>query len=312
MKRFIDFVTKDRSLDFMSKRIWGYSFTIILVIASIFSIYFKGLNFGIDFSGGLYLEIKTEKAVNLKQIRSTLDDLNIGGVEVQSVKDNVNEAIIRVAAAKDEASSNSNLINIKEALNKIDNIEYRKVEVVGPKVGSELIKSGTIACILAIILIGAYVWFRFELPYAIGATLSLISDALTTVGIFSILQLDFSLTTLAAILTLVGYSVNDTVVNYDRVRSNVNKYKKMSVDDLINLSINQMLTRTILTSLTVLFAVLALLIFGGDVLWTFSFAMTWGVCIGVFSTIYIAMPILRCFDLRKHTKLVDDPYANVG
>ena len=204
------------------------------------------------------------------------------------------------------------------AVNEIKNIlgseyEYRKVELVGPQVGDELKRAGIIASVIAILAITAYIWFRFEWQFALGGMLGLIHDIVITVGLLSLFGMDFSLTTVAAILTLAGYSVNDTVVTYDRIRENLRKYKKMPQFDLLNKSVNDIFSRTILTGLTTMLASLSLLIWGGDVLRSFSFTLVWGILIGTYSSIYVSAVILNLFDLRKKDdEKVINPFGNVG
>jgi preprotein translocase subunit SecF len=188
-----------------------------------------------------------------------------------------------------------------------EGIDYRRTELVGPKVGEELMADGVMAVGIALLLIAAYIWFRFEWQFAAGALVALLHDIIVTVGVFSILQLDFDLTTVAALLTIAGYSINDTVVNYDRVRENLRKYKLLTLPDLINKSLNQVLSRTMLTSGTTLLAVLAILFFGGPVLRGFAFALTWGIVIGTWSSIYVGMPILLYTGVRRDTEEDDIP-----
>ena len=203
-----------------------------------------------------------------------------------------------------------NVVNqIKQTLG--NQYEYRRIDLVGPQVGGELKKDGVIASVIAILAITAYIWFRFEWQFALGAILGLVHDVVVTVGLLSLFQMDFSLTTVAAILTLAGYSVNDTVVTYDRIRENLRKYKKMKQIDLLNKSINDILSRTILTGLTTLFAALALLIWGGDTLRSFAFTIFFGVIIGTYSSIYVSTVFLSLFDLRaSQNEEVINPFGN--
>ncbi|MCP4395246.1 MAG: protein translocase subunit SecF [Alphaproteobacteria bacterium] len=298
-------IPQETKINFLGKRFIAFALSALLIIASIGSITTKGLNLGIDFTGGLLLEVKTNNTANIAGMRKTLSELGLGDVALQGIGESGNEVMIRVQGHEggDEKSQKKNLDKIKEALG--DRIsEYRRIEMVGPQVGSELIKDGILAVTFAILAIIMYIWFRFELPFAIGGMIALSHDVIATVGIFSILGMDFNLTTIAAILTIAGYSINDTVVSFDRVRENLGRFKKMDIPELLNLSINDMLSRTMLTSLTTLLAVVSIYLFGGEVLKGFAFAMIWGVIIGTYSSMYIAMPFLTYFDIRTSTETV--------
>ena len=296
----------ETSFDFLNKRKIAYAFSLVITLISLWSIYANSLNFGIDFSGGLLLEVKSiEGKADISALRENLGKLGMGDMALQSIGEDGTEVIIRAQISEDEAAQAKQLETIREALG--SKYEERRVEMVGPQVGAELINDGIMAVVIAVVGITLYIWFRFEFPFALGAMISLVHDVLSTVGIYSLLQIDFSLTTVAAILTLAGYSINDTVVNYDRVRENLRKYKKMPVVDLLNKSVNEMLARTFLTSGTTLLTVVALFVLGGDALKSFSFALLWGIIFGTYSSVYIAMAILLFFDLRKVTAPVG-PY----
>ncbi len=304
-------ITKDTNFDFVGKRRIAYIFSAILVIASINEVAFKGLNYGIDFSGGILMEVKTPEKADMSKIRTSLEELNVGEFSLQGIGDAGDQVMIRVQASNnDEQAQNAILQKIKDKLG--NSVEYRRVELVGPKVGDELIRAGIWAVVIAIGAIGAYIWFRFELPFALGGIIALFHDVITTVGILSLLGMDFSLDTVAAILTIAGYSINDTVVCYDRIRENIRKHKKMPILELVNNSINEMLSRTILTGFTTFLAVIAILIFGGPVLRSFSFALAWGIFIGTYSSVYVASTIVTMFDIRKRTNEgIVGPYDNV-
>ncbi|MGD9638769.1 MAG: protein translocase subunit SecF [Alphaproteobacteria bacterium] len=305
----LQFLNKETSFKFIEKRAFAYIFSCSLIILSIAFVLMRGLNWGIDFSGGILIEVKSEEKVNLQNMRETLNALNLGEIGLQSIDNDEHEVMIRAQmSGDDEKAQTKALESIKTALG--EGYEYRRVEIVGPRVGSELVKSGIWAVILSVVGISAYIWFRFEFPFAIAAMLSLVHDVIIIVGAFAITQLDFSLTTIAAILTVAGYSINDTVVNFDRVRENLKKHKKLPIIELLNLSVNDMLSRTILTSSTTMLTVLALLILGGETLMGFSFALMLGIFFGTFSSVYIAMPILLMFDLRKAAAPVG-PYDRV-
>ena len=304
-------ITKDTSINFMKARKFTYLLSAILVLLSVLSIMFKGLNYGIDFSGGILIELKSENKIDVETLRQRLANVNLDEINLQSIGEKGDEVVLR-AQAKDmnEKQQMAAVNQIKAELG--NEFEYRRIELVGPQVGDELKKAGIIASLLAVLAISAYIWFRFEWQFALGAMVGLLHDLLVTVGLLSLFGFDFSLTTIAAILTLAGYSVNDTVVTYDRIRENLRKYKKMSQYDLLNKSINDIFSRTILTGLTTLFASLSLLIWGGDTLRSFSFTIFWGVIIGTFSSIYISAVFLNLFDLRaSQDEKVLNPFGNV-
>jgi preprotein translocase subunit SecF len=262
----------------------------------------KGLNFGIDFRGGILIEVRVPgEAADLGAMRATLGGLRLGEVALQEFGA-PNDVLIRVQRQEGgEEAQQAAVSAVRTVLDESfgEDISYRRVEFVGPKVSSELLWAGTQAVLYSILAILAYVWFRFEWQYAIGAIVALVHDTLTTIGMFALLGLEFNLASVAALLTIVGYSLNDTVVIYDRVRENLRKYKAMPMTELLDRSINDTLARTVMTSGTTLVALLALAIFGGPVIRGFVIAMIWGVLIGTFSTVYIATPILVHFHLRR-------------
>lgn len=312
MLKIFSWVTKDTNIDFMKVRKAAYAFSATLIALSIISIVVKGFNYGIDFSGGILMEIKSESPIDVEDLRKQLDKVDLEDVNLQSIGETGEEIMIRAQAKELNEQEQMAAVNqIKEVLG--DSYEYRRTELVGPQVGGELKKSGVIASVIAVLAISLYIWFRFEWQFAIGAMLGLIHDLVITVGLLSFLQFDFSLTTVAAILTLAGYTVNDKVVTYDRIRENLRKFKKMSQYDLLNKSINDILSRTILTGFTTLFAALALLIWGGDTLRSFAFTIVAGVIIGTYSSIYVSGVFLNLFDLRAASEEKDiSPFGNVG
>ena len=279
------------NIDFMGLRKIGFVFSGLLTIGSILLFIFNGLNYGIDFSGGTLMEVRsTAGPADLATMRSGLDSLGLGGVSLQNFG-GPDDVLIRLQRQPggDQAQERAVTV-VKQKLGK--SFDYRSTQVVGPTVGAELIRAGVIATILALVAIAIYVWFRFEWQFGIGAMLSTLHDTITTIGLFSLLHIEFDLTTLAAILTIAGYSINDTVVIYDRVRETMRKYKTVDFSDLINRSLNETLSRTILTVSTTALAVLSLLLFGGQVLRGFSIAMLWGIVIGTYSSLFIAAPLL--------------------
>lgn len=293
----LKWITKDTNINFMKGRFVTYVLSITLIILSVLSMYFKGFNFGIDFSGGVLMEIKSEQPINVEEIRSKLSVLELDELNLQTIGETGDELMIRAQAENaDEEASRKAVIDIKKILG--NDYEYRRVENVGPQVGDELKTAGIVASCLAMLAIAIYIWIRFEWQFAIGALIGLFHDIIITVGLLSFFHFDFSLTTVAAILTLVGYSINDTVVTYDRIRENLKKYRKMPQLDLLNKSINDIFSRTILTGITTLIAVIPLYFWGGDALQSFSFTILAGLIIGTYSSIYVCTAFLNLFDLR--------------
>lgn len=301
MKLVRRFLPQDTKIDFVSKRLIAYAFTTLLVIGSCVSMATKGFNFGVDFAGGILMEVKHQSGpADLASMRATVSHLELGEVALQEFGAPELVLIRLQRQAGGEAEQQVAVAKVKSALG--GGYDYRRTEFVGPKVGEELIRGGILAVVLSVLAIAVYVWFRFEWQFGIGALVATFHDVITTFGLFSLTGLEFNLTSVAAILTIVGYSINDTVVEYDRVRENLRKFKTMSTYDIINLSVNETLARTFLTGGTVFVSVLALLLFGGEVIRGFSAAMLWGVIVGTYSSVYVAMPILYHFNLRQITK----------
>ena len=299
------FIKKTPKIKFIENRKKFYVLSISFAIISIFSLWLKGLNFGIDFKGGLLVEIKLEKNIELESLRNNIEALNYGDFTLQKLDNSNDNFLIKIELGSDFQENQEVLItrlkdNIQNNLE--GNIDYRRIEYVGPTVSNELIFTGITAIIIAIFSMLIYIWFRFELPFAIGAVLALIHDTILTIGMFSITSLEFNLSTVAAILLIIGYSMNDTVVVYDRVRENLKKFKKLDTFALLNKSINETLSRTINTTATTILALLALFIFGGNIIKDFSIAMIWGIVIGTYSSILIATPILLNMKIRKSNK----------
>ena len=311
MMKIFKWVTKDTTIDFMKARKLTYTLSLILVAMSIVSIAVKGLNYGIDFSGGILMELKSADKIDVEALRKQLSNVELDDLNLQSIGEKGDEVVLRAqASGLDEKQQMAAVNQIKSSLG--NEYEYRRIELVGPQVGSELKKAGIVASLIAVLAISAYIWFRFEWQFAVGALIGLFHDLIVTIGLLSLFGFDFSLTTIAAILTLAGYSVNDTVVTYNRIRENLRKFKKMSQYDLLNKSINDIFSRTILTGLTTLFASLALLIWGGDTLRSFSFTIFWGVIIGTYSSIYVSAVFLNLFNLRAaQDEKVLNPFGNV-
>jgi len=273
--------------------------SIVAMLASFAAVFTLGLNFGIDFKGGTLIEIRTPGPADIGALRKKIGALKLGSFELQEFG-NPRDILIRVETRPGGEEAQQEVIRkVKAALG--EGVEYRRIEVVGPKVSGELTRNGIIAVLMALAGVMLYIWFRFEWQFALGAVGSLAHDVILTLGVFAVTRLEFNLSIIAAILTIVGYSLNDTVVVYDRVRENMRKFKKKSLAEIIDLSLNQMLSRTILTSVSTLVALIALYVFGGEVLRGFTFAMIWGVVVGTYSSIFIAAPIL----IWLNAKLVD-------
>lgn len=286
------------NLDFISRRLIFFAFSACLIVASLGLFGTQGLNYGIDFKGGILLEVRSKTGpADISGMRSSLGDLGLGDVSLQEFGE-PEEVLIRIQRQEgDEQAQQRAVEAVKSVLQ--DSVEYRRTEFVGPKVSEELFMDGLMAVSLAIGAILVYIWFRFEWQFGMGAVIALLHDVITTIGIFALLGMEFNLSTVAAILTIAGYSINDTVVVYDRVRENLRRYKKMEIPELLNKSVNETLSRTVMTSMTTLLALLALYILGGEVIRGFSFAMIWGVVIGTYSSVCLAVPLLTYFDLRK-------------
>ncbi len=288
------------NINFASKFKKANLVSIIFFILSIFFISFKGLNYGIDFKGGTLIELRTETSINVSNIRDTLNSINVGDVNVKKFG---KEGDYLIKIEQKEDNSNNLIADIKKKLSENLNadVDFRRIENVGPKVSSELLESSIIAISLALAAMLFYIWVRFEWQFSVGSIVALFHDVVITLGIFSILSLEINLSIVAAVLTIVGYSMNDTVVIYDRIRENLFKYTKISISDIANLSINETLARTIITSVTTLLALFSIYILGGQILRGFSFAMILGVLIGTYSSIFVASPILKYFKVSNKT-----------
>jgi len=294
-------ISDNTSIKFIKLKLISFSFSAILSIAAIFAVIFIGLNFGIDFKGGILLEVRTSSNIGIADIRNKITDLNIGEVSIQEFGVD-SDYLIRVE--RQEGTDNAQQIAVEAIKSSLDkaftkDIEYRRLEYVGPTVSKDLVYDGVMAIIFAIIAMLAYIWFRFELPFALGAIVALLHDIVLTLGLFAILGLEFNLATVAAILLIIGYSMNDTVVIYDRIRENLRKFKKMNLNELLDKSINETLARTINTTFTTILALGALYLFGGQIIADFAFAMLWGIIVGTYSSIFIASTILLYVNVRR-------------
>ena len=297
----IRLVPAKTDVPFLRWRLAGFAFSGLLVIASLVLFFVNGLNKGIDFEGGILIEVALPGPADLGAMRASLGGLGLGEVALQEFGE-PEDVLIRVERQPGDAEAQAAAVTaVKEALERDigAGISYRRVEFVGPKVSAELIEAGREAVLLAVVAMLLYIWFRFEWQFSVGAVVALIHDVILTIGMFSVTGIEFNLSSVAAILTIVGYSVNDTVVVYDRVRENLRKYKALDLSALINLSINDTLARTTMTSLTTLLALFALFFVGGGVIQGFAAAMIWGVVVGTYSSIFIAAPLLLNLRLER-------------
>ncbi|MEK9879649.1 MAG: protein translocase subunit SecF [Paracoccaceae bacterium] len=299
-------VRSETNFDFFSKlRLW-VGLSLVLLILSLGSVLTQGLNFGIDFLGGTTIRTQSTQAVDVGAYRDSLSVLDLGDVSISEIfdpnfDDDQHVAMIRIQQQSgDDISVNDVTEDALLALKSFDpNISFVSVESVGPKVSGELIQTAILAVVLAIGAVLIYIWLRFEWQFAQGAVVALIHDVLLTIGVFSVLQIKFDLAIIAALLTIVGYSLNDTVVVFDRVRENLRKYKKRPLKEVLNISINETLSRTIATSFTTLLALIALFVLGGDVIRGFVFAMIWGVIVGTYSSVFIAAATLLRLGVKR-------------
>jgi len=297
-------VPDNTHLKFMWLRKLSFPASLILIVASIGLFLTVGLNYGIDFKGGTIIELKTDGPADIAEIRSELGTLSLGDVQVQQFGGE-DEVLVRVEEQPGGELAQQAVVGQVRTLFEGKNYDFRRVEVVGPRVSSELARAGSIAVAVSLLAIMFYIWFRFEWHFAIGAIITTAHDVIITIGLFVVLQLDFSLSSIAAVLTIIGYSLNDTVVVYDRIRENLRKFKKMPLPDLLDRSINETLSRTVLTSVTTLLALTSLYIFGGEVIQSFTLAMIFGILIGTYSSIFIASPMLIILNLRGDGKAPD-------
>lgn len=284
------YLPHNTKIDFVGKRFYAFAVTFLLFVVTAGSLATHGFNLSIDFAGGILIEAKASQDISVGDLRSSLDKLELGGVELQQFG-GPREVLIRVQQqVGGEAANRVAIEKVKKTLG--DGWEYRRVEQVGPKVGSELLQSGVIATVLAILAIAAYVAFRFEWQFGIAAAVATGHDVFCTLILFTVFRLEFDLTAIAALLTLAGYSINDTVVIFDRIRELMRKHRTLDMASIVNLAVNQTLTRTILTSCTTMIAILPMLIFGGSALFSFTLAIAFGIIIGTYSSIYVAGSLL--------------------
>ena len=330
---FLKLVPDQTNIQFTNMRFAAIATSIAMVIGALVAFFSMGLNFGVDFRGGVTIEVADQDPIDIGAVRSQVNSLGLGEVKVQEINDltgddqaivvfierQVSEDDADLDGAADEAAVQSAVVEGAPALETGDsaqqrasvlvqntlrellgeNMTFRKVDVVGPTVSGELIKKGITAVVLAIGMMLIYIWLRFEWQFSLGAIVALVHDVVITLGMFAVTQLEFSLAIIAAILTIVGYSMNDTVVVYDRVRENLRKFKKRPLTEVLDLSINETLSRTVMTSVTTLLALISLAVFGGEVLRGFTLAMIWGVLIGTYSSVFVASPFLLATGVKR-------------
>lgn len=303
-------IPDDTRIRFMHWRRVAFALTSLMTLASLVSLWVSGLNLGLDFVGGILVEARAETPVDLGTLRSQLSRLQLGDVSLQNFGD-AHDVLIRVQEQAGGAPAQEQAITaIKSVLE--PGFEIRRTEFIGPQVSHDLLRNGILAALLAVLLIGLYVWFRYEWQFGVSAVITTFHDVIATFGLFSLFHLDFNLTIVAALLTIAGYSINDTVVVFDRVRENLRRYKSLSMAELIDLSVNQTLSRTVLTGVTTLLAIIALLFFGGPVLRNFSIALVWGIVVGTYSSVFVASALLLHLpSLRpvEHSGRQDEPPA---
>ena len=304
----IQIVPYNTKIDFVGKRWIGYIVAICIVLGTAVSLMTKGLNLGIDFCGGILLEVRLPEAPDLAKLRTQMNDLGLGDVKLQSIGNDPRDILMRLERQKGaEDAQGQAVAKIKESLG--SKVDYRRVETVGPKVSDDLIHSGLMATLMALGLMLVYIWFRFEWQFGVCGVIALVHDAIAVIGFYSISGLEFSEGALAAILTTVGYSINDTVVIYDRLRENLRKYKKTSVAEIMNLSMNETLSRTVLTSSTTILALFALYWLGGPVIEAFSLPILVGILVGTLSSIFLSVTLLLNFDIRAHLQKKEEEAA---
>ncbi len=306
-------IPDNTSYGFTRMRFAAMAVSALLVIGSLFALATIGLNFGVDFKGGVTIEVADDQPIDIGAVRTAVSDLGLGSVDVQEIQDFAGSdkaVLIRISQqATDntddpdagETAQQEAATKVRDALTALlgEGVDFRKTEVVGPTVSGELVQKGALAVALAIGMMLIYIWLRFEWQFSLGAVVALVHDVIITLGMFSVTRLEFNLSIIAAILTIVGYSMNDTVVVYDRVRENLRKFKTKPLAELLDMSINDTLTRTIMTSGTTMLALVALVIFGGVVLRGFTLAMIWGIVIGTYSSIFVASPFLLATDVKR-------------
>lgn len=301
----LTFVRAKTNIKFIQARWIGFIISSLAIAATIFVLQDRGLNLGIDFAGGILMEVRTEQEADLSVFRAALNQPELGEVSLQHFGD-LQEVLIRIELP-DNVEQAERVKLVRSLLDEaFPNLDYRKIDYVGPTVGKELVESGIWALVLAIGGILIYIWLRFEWQFGVGAVLALLHDAFLMLGFYAVSGFDFGLTSIAAMLTVIGYSINDSVVIYDRIRENLRKFKKKPIEEILNRSINDTLSRTVITAFTTLLAAGALTYFGGEVIRGFSAALLFGVAVGTYSSIFIAAPVLLYFKIRARNDDEED------
>lgn len=301
-------VPQETKINFIGARKIAAVMSITLAIASIILFAVNSLNYGIDFKGGITVEVGHEsEAVPIVELRELMASMQLGDVTVKRFGSD-QEVLIRIERQPGgDAAQSQAMSNVRSTISEaFPELVYRQGNIIGPVVSGELKRDGTIAVTVAVFLVLLYIWFRFEWQFGLGAVIALVHDVLLTIGFFAITRLEFNLTIIAALLTIVGYSLNDTVVVYDRVRENIRKYRKLEMTEVLNLSLNQTLSRTLMTSVTTLLALFALYFLGGEAISGFTAAMIWGVVIGTYSSVFVASPLLLFFKIRRESMLLNE------
>ncbi len=296
----IRIIPEGTRINFMGARYIAFIVSALVIVGSFYLIATKGLNFGIDFTGGSVVEIRTPEMPDLGGLRAELNALDLGAISIQEFGA-PDDLLIRLPEQGEGAEAQqAAILKLRSAIDEQfeGDVDYRRIEFVGPQVGAELKRQGLLAILFSLGGILAYIWFRFEWQFGVAAIVALAHDAIITVGLFALTQMEFNLSTVAAVLMIAGYSINDTVVVFDRIRENLRKYKKMPLVDLFNMSVNQMLSRTLMTSLTTLLALVALYVFGGEVIRGFIYALLFGIVVGTYSSTFIASPVLIMMNVR--------------
>jgi preprotein translocase subunit SecF len=298
----IRYFPTDTKFDFMRFRRWSFPFSAVMSVLAVVLFFAAGMNFGIDFKGGTLVELQAKGAqADVASLRERANGLGFGEIEVQEFGDG-RDVSVRVELQPGGEQGQQAVVNrLRETFS--SDYEFRRIEVVGPRVSGELVQSGTLGVLLSLVAILIYLWFRFEWQFAIGAIVATLHDIVLTIGFFAISQIEFNMTSIAAILTIIGYSLNDTVVVYDRIRETMRKYKRMHINDLLDRAMNDTLTRTIITGISTALALIALAVFGGEVLKSFSYAMLFGLVVGTYSSVFIAAPVLIYLGLKQGSEV---------
>jgi preprotein translocase subunit SecF len=313
--RLLKIVPDNTNIKFLRWRNVAISISILMILASIALVAIRGLNFGVDFAGGLMMEVRFEKPVEIDELRASVNSAGAGDASLQSFGDPRTVAVRLPLPPGDDAAVQKVVTQVQKSIKaNHKDAEFRRVETVSGKVSGELIRDGALALVLAMIGISIYIWFRFEWQFGVGALFALVHDVALTLGFFALTQLEFDLNIVAALLTIIGYSLNDTIVVYDRIRENLRKYRKMDIEEILDLSINETLSRTIVTSLSMIIALGTLVVLGGSVLFGFSVAMLLGIVIGTYSSIFIGASILLWMGVGPHSFVpseTNDPEARM-